>query len=79
VYAEGGELLGPDADPQGWKVFDPVNITGTLFNVRDVSVQCTVSGLFAHTYTSLSQEACAACHGHPGVCLLLLTASRLFH
>ena len=43
VYAEGGDILGPDVDPQGWKVCDPVNITGTLFNVRDVSVQYTVS------------------------------------
>ena len=45
VYAEGGVILGPDADPQGWKMFDPVKILGTLFNARDVSVRCTVSGL----------------------------------
>ena len=45
VYAEGGAILGPDADPYGWKVFDPVKFTGMLFNARDVSVQCTVSGL----------------------------------
>ena len=44
VYAEGGEIPGPDADPQGWKVIDPVNLAGTLFNMRDVTVQYTVSG-----------------------------------
>jgi hypothetical protein len=55
VYVEGGDLLGPDADPQGWKVFDPVNVTGTLFNVRDVTVQCTVSCLFHLDTTPLNQ------------------------
>ena len=45
AYAEGGVILGPDADPEGWKVYDPVTITGTLFEAREVSVQCTVSWL----------------------------------
>ena len=44
-YAEGGVILGPDADPEGWKVYDPVKITETLFGTREVSVQCTVSDL----------------------------------
>ena len=43
AYADCGIILGPDADPEGWKVYKPVKITGTLFNARDVSVQCTVS------------------------------------
>jgi len=43
AYAEGGVILGPDVDPEGWKVYDPVKITGTLFGTREVSVQCTVS------------------------------------
>ncbi|KAH9063997.1 hypothetical protein EDB87DRAFT_1557455 [Lactarius vividus] len=54
VYAEGGAVLGPDADPQGWKVFDPVKITGTLFNARDVSVQCTLAMATPFTYASNS-------------------------
>ena len=54
AYAEGGVVLGPDADPEGWKVYDPVKITGTLFKARDVTVQCTVSGPFT---TSLSWAA----------------------
>ncbi len=56
VYAEGGAILGPDADPYGWKVFDPVKFTGMLFNARDVSVQCTVSGLSVGHRHTLSQE-----------------------
>jgi hypothetical protein len=47
AYAEGGVILGPDADPEGWKVYDPIKITGTLFKAREASVQCTVSGPFA--------------------------------
>jgi hypothetical protein len=43
AYAEGGVILGPDVDPEGWKVYDPVKITGTLFGTREVSVQYTVS------------------------------------
>jgi hypothetical protein len=46
AYAEGGVVVGPDADPEGWKVYDPVKITGTLFGTREVSVQCTVSDSF---------------------------------
>ncbi|KAH9003146.1 hypothetical protein EDB86DRAFT_2799637 [Lactarius hatsudake] len=54
VYAEGGAVLGPDADPQGWKVFDPVRITGMLFNARDVSMQCTLAMATPLTYASNS-------------------------
>lgn len=43
AYVEGGMILGPDADPEGWKVYDPVKMTGTLFGTREVSVECTVS------------------------------------
>jgi hypothetical protein len=43
AYVEGGVILGPDVDPEGWRVYDPVKITGTLFGTREVSVQCTVS------------------------------------
>lgn len=54
VYVEGLAILGPDADPQGWKVFDPVKITGTLFNARDVSVQCTLAVATPSTHASNS-------------------------
>ncbi|KAI0303667.1 hypothetical protein B0F90DRAFT_1892715 [Multifurca ochricompacta] len=54
AYAENVAILGPDADPEGWNVCDPVKITGTLFNARNVSVQCTVSDSGAFTYASNS-------------------------
>lgn len=56
VYAEGGDILGPDADPEGWKVLDPVKVTGTLFNVRDVTVQYSVSGLSYSSTSPLRKE-----------------------
>jgi hypothetical protein len=43
AYAEGGPILGPGTDSEGWKVYDPFKITGTLFNARQVNVHCTVS------------------------------------
>ena len=54
AYAEGGVILDPNADPEGWKVYDPVKVTGTLFDTREVSVQCTVSDLL--TDRPLSQH-----------------------
>lgn len=43
AYAEGNTLMGPDGDPTGWKVLAPVKVKGTLFNVRECEVECTVS------------------------------------
>ncbi|KAH9972189.1 hypothetical protein BGW80DRAFT_1437699 [Lactifluus volemus] len=43
AYAGGRIFPGPDADPEGWKVCEPVEITGKLFKARDVSVQCTLA------------------------------------
>ncbi|KAI0255041.1 hypothetical protein BJV78DRAFT_1279651 [Lactifluus subvellereus] len=54
VYAEGEAILGPDADPEGWKVYEPVKIAGTLFTARDVSVQCTLAVATPFTYASNS-------------------------
>jgi hypothetical protein len=66
AYADGGAILGPDADPEGWKVYDPIKVTGTLFDTREVSVQCTVSDPLTDrptVATPLSQEATyVACH-----------------
>jgi len=38
AHVEGGAISDPGADPEGWKVYDLVKITGTLFNVRQVNV-----------------------------------------
>jgi hypothetical protein len=43
AYEEGTALVGPEGDPEGWKVLAPVKFTGILFDVREVEATCTVS------------------------------------
>nr|GAT45282.1 predicted protein [Mycena chlorophos] len=43
AYKDGTALVGPDADPLGWKVLPPVKIKGKLFDAKDVEVECTVA------------------------------------
>ncbi len=43
AYVEGGQMAGPEADPDGWHVLEPISIQGTLFESRTVEIQCTVS------------------------------------
>lgn len=43
AYEDGRPPLGPEADPEGWSVFPPLNVSGTLFNTRPVNVQYSVS------------------------------------
>lgn len=42
AYEKGTPLLGPDADPDGWKVLSAVHVKGTLFEAKQVEVECTV-------------------------------------
>ncbi|KAA1477188.1 hypothetical protein DENSPDRAFT_808294 [Dentipellis sp. KUC8613] len=49
AYQERSPLLGPDADPEGWKSF-PVTIQGTLFNTRPVTVSSTLAIATPFTY-----------------------------
>ena len=42
AYAENGQLAGPDADPEGWKVLPAVKVAGTLFETRSIDLDCTV-------------------------------------
>ena len=42
AYAESTPVIGPDGDPYGWKVLPSVKITGTVFDTRQVEVECTV-------------------------------------
>lgn len=42
AYSDGSLLIGPEGDPEGWKVLPPVQVKGTLFNVKEVEVTCTV-------------------------------------
>ncbi|KAJ7455298.1 hypothetical protein B0H11DRAFT_2161072 [Mycena galericulata] len=43
AYREGNDLIGPDGDPGGWKVLPSFQVKGKLFDVRDVSVECTLA------------------------------------
>ncbi|THH15557.1 hypothetical protein EW146_g4933 [Bondarzewia mesenterica] len=54
AYCEGTPLPGPEADPDGWKVYPPILVTGTLFNTRSPEVQCTLAIATPFTYASNS-------------------------
>ncbi|KAJ6623969.1 hypothetical protein B0H10DRAFT_2162288 [Mycena sp. CBHHK59/15] len=43
AYKEGSELIGPDGDPAGWKVLEPLKIKGKLFDAKEVDVECTLA------------------------------------
>jgi hypothetical protein len=73
VYAEGGVILGPDVDPEGWKVYDPIKITGTLFGTREVSVQYTVSDPLTDCCHNTAEP-----RGHV-LQLTIVTSMRLWH
>jgi len=58
-YVEGSGLIGPDGDPEGWKILEPVSIKGTLFDAREVQAKCLVGGLqFTKTFSIPYQEPC---------------------
>jgi len=50
AYSEGTDIVGPDGDPEGWKTLPPVKITGTLFDTRQVDVDCALSIANPTTY-----------------------------
>ncbi|KAI9000455.1 hypothetical protein BD414DRAFT_1082 [Trametes punicea] len=43
AYKEGTALIGPEGDPDGWKLLPPVPVVGTVFGARQVELQCTVA------------------------------------
>ncbi|KAI0367999.1 hypothetical protein BV20DRAFT_949122 [Pilatotrama ljubarskyi] len=43
AYREGTALIGPEGDPEGWKVLPSVSIAGTIFGARQVELQCTIA------------------------------------
>ncbi|KAJ7126829.1 hypothetical protein C8R44DRAFT_105996 [Mycena epipterygia] len=51
AYKEGSELMGPDGDPAGWKVLQPVNIKGKLFEAKEVEVECILAIATPLAYT----------------------------
>ena len=42
AYAEGCPLVGTSGDPEGWKILEPIKITGTISDVKSVNVEYTV-------------------------------------
>ncbi|RDB25619.1 hypothetical protein Hypma_006736 [Hypsizygus marmoreus] len=43
AYREAFPMLGPDGDPQGWKVLPSMIIKGILFEAQEVEVECTLA------------------------------------
>jgi len=43
AYSEGSSLVGPEGDPEGWKVLPEIKIKGTLFNIKKVEVNCMLA------------------------------------
>jgi len=39
AYPEGGEMVGPDGDPSGWKILEDAKLTGTLFKNRAIEIR----------------------------------------
>ncbi|RPD59528.1 hypothetical protein L227DRAFT_575968 [Lentinus tigrinus ALCF2SS1-6] len=43
AYREGSPLVGPEGDPEGWKVLPSVKVAGTVFDARKVELECTLA------------------------------------
>ncbi|KAF4614118.1 hypothetical protein D9613_007827 [Agrocybe pediades] len=43
VYSEHSALLGPEGDPEGWKVLPPLAMKGKIFNTEEVELTCTLA------------------------------------
>lgn len=43
AYREGTPLIGPMNDPEGWKVLDVIEVKGSLYASKAVSVRCTLA------------------------------------
>ncbi|KAJ6576650.1 hypothetical protein DFH09DRAFT_1149931 [Mycena vulgaris] len=51
AYREGSELIGPEGDPAGWKVLEPLKFKGKLFEAKEVEVECTLAIATPLSYT----------------------------
>lgn len=56
AYREGTPLVGPQGDPDGWKVLPPVKVAGTVFDAREVELECIVSPTFYRVPYALSDD-----------------------
>ncbi|KAI0789899.1 hypothetical protein C8Q75DRAFT_806557 [Abortiporus biennis] len=52
AYQEGSPILGPEIDPDGWKVLPPITLSGTLFTTKKVTVEITLAISNPLTYAS---------------------------
>ncbi|TFK40190.1 hypothetical protein BDQ12DRAFT_772139 [Crucibulum laeve] len=43
AYTENSPLIGPDGDPEGWKMLPPIKVTGSLFSVKEVDIECQLA------------------------------------
>ena len=59
AYREGTPLVGPEGDPEGWKVLAPVKVAGTIFDARKVELECTVCPLSLGERTLLTRFTCS--------------------
>lgn len=61
AYREGGPLIGPNGDPDGWQMLAPFSVTGKLFESRTVDVEAEVRrsliGLLITTHTRYSSSS----------------------
>jgi hypothetical protein len=69
AYQEASPLLGPSADPAGWKLLSPFQFDGMLFGARPTQVKCTLAiaepvGHFPHFITFIRSHTRLACF-HP--------------
>ncbi|KAF7977287.1 hypothetical protein HWV62_4249 [Athelia sp. TMB] len=58
AYETDSPIKGPDADPAGWKTFEPVKIDGIIFSNRDVHIICTLSIAVPLVYTKGTAIPC---------------------
>ncbi|KAI5122909.1 hypothetical protein M0805_007587 [Coniferiporia weirii] len=43
AYSDGSPLIGPEGDPEGWKILPSVKVTGTLFDAKTIEVEATLA------------------------------------
>ncbi|KAJ7170926.1 hypothetical protein C8R43DRAFT_71609 [Mycena crocata] len=59
AYRQNGPIPGPDADPEGWFTIRTATINGTVFNARNVKIQCILSLAKPLSYTRGSVIPCS--------------------
>ena len=68
AYREGSALIGPEGDPDGWKVLPSVTVAGTIFGARQVELQCTVRMLGHHITHQLNLDVAQVALSKPVSC-----------